>query len=76
MIVISNSQYKLRSEDVVVVAMTSNPAERDYSFMITSSDLTRGKLKRPSRVRVDRIYTLSHPRHWTASSPATPFSEG
>jgi len=44
---------------IVVVAMTSNPATVDYSFTITSSDLEQGQLNRPSKVRVDKIYTLS-----------------
>ena len=39
--------------------MTSNPAPSEYSFTITSSDLARGKLNRPGKVRVDKIYTLS-----------------
>jgi mRNA interferase MazF len=42
-----------------VVAVTSNPETTDYSFTITSSDLESGTLKRPSRVRIDKIYTLS-----------------
>ena len=45
--------------DIVVVAMTSNPAKVDFSFSITSSDLDRGTLNRPGTVRVDKIYTLS-----------------
>lgn len=44
---------------MVVVALTSNPNPTDYSFVITDVDLEAGKLKRPSRVRVDKIYTLS-----------------
>jgi mRNA interferase MazF len=39
--------------------MTSNPVTVDYSFTITPSDLERGKLNRPGKVRVDKIYTLS-----------------
>ena len=39
--------------------MTFNPAPSEYSFTITSSDLARGKLNRPGKVRVDKIYTLS-----------------
>ena len=39
--------------------MTSNPQVTDYSFSITSSDLVKGALNRPGRVRVDKIYTLS-----------------
>jgi len=58
-VVISNDKYNRSSEDVVVVAMTSNLKAADYSFTVTSADLTMGSLKRSSRVRVDRIYTLA-----------------
>lgn len=58
-IVISNDGYNHKTDDIVVVAMTSNPAKVDYSFTITSSDLEQGHLNRPSKVRVDKIYTLS-----------------
>lgn len=58
-IVVSNDAYNRSSADIVVVAMTSNPASVDYSFTITSTDLDKGALNRPSRVRVDKIYTLS-----------------
>jgi len=58
-IVISNDDYNRKTADVVVVAMTSNPTRTDYSFTITSSDLARGKLNHPGKVRVDKIYTLA-----------------
>jgi mRNA interferase MazF len=58
-IVISNDQYNSRMEDVVVVAMTSNLTPSQYSFVIDSADLAAGRLNRPGRVRVDKIYTLS-----------------
>ena len=58
-IVISNDEYNRTTADVVVVAMTSNPAATKYSFSVTSSDLESGKLNHPGRVRVDKIYTLS-----------------
>jgi mRNA interferase MazF len=58
-IVISNNVYNRKTADVVVVAMTSNPAAAAYSFPITSSDLEKGTLNRPGKVRVDKIYTLS-----------------
>jgi mRNA interferase MazF len=43
-IVISNSTYNQKTTDIVVVAMTSNPVEVDYSFTISSSDLVQGNL--------------------------------
>jgi mRNA interferase MazF len=57
-IVVSNDEYDRSAPDVVVVAMTSNPSPAAHSFVITSSDLTRGNLNRPGTVRVDKIYTL------------------
>ncbi|HMH43932.1 MAG TPA: type II toxin-antitoxin system PemK/MazF family toxin [Pyrinomonadaceae bacterium] len=58
-IVISNNQYNRDTRDVVVVAMTSNPEVTDYSLAITSVNLISGKLNRPGKVRVDKIYTMS-----------------
>jgi mRNA interferase MazF len=58
-IVVSNNSYNQKSADIVVVAMTSNPALSDYSFTITSSDLKKGTLNHPGKVRADKIYTLS-----------------
>jgi mRNA interferase MazF len=58
-IVISNNTYNQIMSDMVVVAMTSNPVEADYSFTITSSDLEKGTLNHPGKVRADKIYTIS-----------------
>jgi mRNA interferase MazF len=58
-VIVSNDAYNRTSPDIVVVAMTSNPASVDYSFTITSTDLEKGMLNRPSKIRVDKIYTLS-----------------
>lgn len=58
-IVITNNSYNKRTTDIVVVAMTSNPVDANYSFAITSEDLTKGTLNHPGKVRVDKIYTLS-----------------
>jgi len=58
-IVVSNNSYNKNTTDLVVIAMTSNPVEADYSFTITSSDLQEGKLNHPGKVRVDKIYTIS-----------------
>jgi mRNA interferase MazF len=58
-IVISNNAYHARTNDTIVVAMTSNPAKAPFSFVITGTNLHSGTLNRPGTVRVDRIYTLS-----------------
>lgn len=59
MIVISNNTYNRKTADIVVVAMTSNRGAADYSFPITSSDLEKGALNRPGKVRADKFYALS-----------------
>lgn len=58
-IVISNDDYNRRTQDVVIVAMTSNPAPSPYSFQIASHDLIEGSLNRPSTIRGDKVYTLN-----------------
>lgn len=58
-IVISNQTYHETTQDMVVVAMTSNPTSTRYSFVITSSDLKSGLLNHPGTVRVDKIFALS-----------------
>jgi mRNA interferase MazF len=58
-IVVSNNAYHRDTRDMIVVAMTSNPAPVDYSFRIESADLDRGTLNHPGTVRVDKIYALS-----------------
>jgi len=58
-IVISNNRYHNETDDMVVVAMTSNPIQMEYSFTLQNEDLEQGKLNHPGKVRVDKIYTLS-----------------
>src|SRR5574341_2682405 len=58
-IVISNDAYNRRTSDIVVVAVTSNPAPVQYGFTITSSVLPQGALKRPSAVLSAQVSTLS-----------------
>jgi mRNA interferase MazF len=58
-IVISNDAYNRTAADIVVVAMTSNPAVSPFSLPIASVDLVEGTLNRPGMVRVDKVYTLA-----------------
>lgn len=58
-IVLSSTEYNQTSRDMIVVAMTSNPQQAPYSFIITNKDVIEGRLNRPGTVRVDKIYTLS-----------------
>ena len=58
-IVISSDKYNDTSEDIIVVALTSNVKKQDFTIVITSEDLEDGKLKTTSMIRVDKIYTLN-----------------
>jgi mRNA interferase MazF len=58
-IVVSNNSYNRESDDIVVVSLTSTPPVGQYSFILHSHDLLSGPLKRPSTVRVDKVYTLA-----------------
>jgi mRNA interferase MazF len=58
-IVISNATYHAQAADMIVVAMTSNPAPVPRSFRISNADLDHGTLNRPGTVRPDKVYTLA-----------------
>lgn len=58
-IVISRDEHNQKSRDIVAVPLTSNLAEIDYSFIIGNNNLESGKLIVKSRVRVDRIFSIS-----------------
>ncbi|HHW36473.1 MAG TPA: type II toxin-antitoxin system PemK/MazF family toxin [Bacillales bacterium] len=58
-LVISNDNYNKMTEDIVVVAITSQLKDLDYSVVIESKDLNEGELKVTSAVRADKVYTLS-----------------
>lgn len=58
-IVLSRDHYNQRSEDVLVVAMTSKLSRIPYSVRVKPADLSEGMLKKESLIRADKIYTLS-----------------
>lgn len=58
-IVISNDSYNQKTEDIVVVAVTSNIEKKDYTLLMTQNDLEYGNLPTDSMIRVDKIYSLS-----------------
>jgi mRNA interferase MazF len=58
-IVLSNDKYNHRSEDFVAVPLTSNLRLKDYAILITSNELESGKLVVDSKVKVDRVFSVS-----------------
>jgi mRNA-degrading endonuclease toxin of MazEF toxin-antitoxin module len=58
-IVLSNDKYNRRSEDFVAVPLTSNLKLRDYAFFVTNEELESGNLIVDSKVKVDRVFSVS-----------------
>ena len=58
-IIISNDTYNETHEDIIVVALTSNVEQRDFTILLTGDDMEEGTLKVTSMIRVDKIYTLN-----------------
>ena len=58
-VVLSNDRYNRRSEDFVAVPLTSNIKLRDYAILITNDELESGNLIVDSKVKVDRVFSVS-----------------
>jgi mRNA interferase MazF len=58
-LVLSKTSHDCTSPDVIVAAITSNLAASGVGLDITSTNLEEGTLPLQSRVRADKIYTLS-----------------
>lgn len=54
-VVVSNSSYNSKTEDVVACPLTTNMQNTPYSVFVDSSNLESGKLAFPSRIRADKI---------------------
>ena len=56
-LIISDDKYNAGSQDMIVVAITSNPTQT--GIPITNSDMISGQLPKPSIIRGDKIYALN-----------------
>lgn len=59
MIVLSNDIYNRKTQDVLVVGVTSLVQEKEYSVPLRKGDMEEGELLRESEIRADKIYSLS-----------------
>ena len=57
-LVISNDAYNNRSEDVITCGITSNPKDNEYSMIINNENLIEGQIPKPSRIKIDKLFTL------------------
>jgi len=58
-LVVSNDHYNQKTQDIVVMAITSKLDAPDYAVIFEDEDMQEGTLPRKSMIRVDKIYTLS-----------------
>jgi len=57
-IILSNNKHNKKSDDIVVVPLTSNLQQTDYDMLISNKNLEKGNLIVNSRVKVDRIFSV------------------
>ena len=57
-IIISNNNFNKKSEDCIMLPLTSVIKEVPYSVLITQEDLSTGTLLKPSRIRIDKVFTI------------------
>ena len=59
-IVVSSNNFNKKSNDCIMVPLTTIIKDEPYSFIISQQDLNSGKLLKPSRVRADKIFTIEN----------------
>lgn len=57
-LVISNNTFNKKSEDCIMVPLTSVIKDEPYSVVINQKNLSAGKLLKPSRIRIDKIFSI------------------
>lgn len=57
-LVLSNDEYNTSTQDMLVCAMTSNLKNAEYSILISKDNLESGTLPAPSRVKIDKLFTI------------------
>ena len=57
-VVISNDVFNQKSNDFIMLPLTSVIKDEPYSILITENDLSSGKLIKLSRIRADKIFTV------------------
>jgi len=58
-IIVSNNEYNVKSEDCILVPLTSVIKNEPFSILINTQNLLGGHLVKPSRIKVDKIFSIS-----------------
>ncbi|MAG02819.1 MazF family transcriptional regulator [Candidatus Pacearchaeota archaeon] len=57
-LVVSNDELNKKSEDCIIVPLTTVIKEELYSVVINQEDLSSGRLLKSSRIRTDKIFSV------------------
>jgi len=57
-LVISNNTFNKKSDDCIMIPLTTVIKNEHYSIIINQKDLSSGKLLKSSRIRVDKIFSI------------------
>ncbi len=57
-LVVSNNQFNKKSDDCIMVPLTTIIKNEPYSIIIDSENLSSGKLIKQSRIRTDKIFSV------------------
>ena len=57
-LIISNNFFNNKSKDCLLAPLTSIIKNEPYSILIEQKDLSSGKLIRPSRIRLDKLFVI------------------
>jgi len=57
-IVLSNDKYNSKTDDIIVVPLTSNTTKAHHDILITNRHLERGNLIADSRAKIDRVFSV------------------
>ena len=58
-LVVSNNQLNGKSDDCIMVPLTTIIKNEPYSIIINQENLFSGKLVKQSRIRVDKIFSVN-----------------
>ena len=58
-LVISKNGYNQKTDDLIVMAITSMISDKEFCINISNNDLISGSILVESQIRADKIYTIS-----------------
>ena len=56
--IVSNDSFNRRSDDCIMVPLTTVIEDTPYSMIIDQEDMNSGNLLKPSMVKIDKVFTV------------------